>query len=185
MISAIWKMQLGICTNLLNQPTLNPPLSGREATHPGPPLSGRETKEGFINMKRPYIPYNKKLVEIARINRKNPTQAENKIWHEILKDKQFEKYKFHRQKPLDNFIADFYCPELMLVIEIDGDSHDKQKEYDTLRSEKLSEYGMGVIRYSNDKILSDINSVHQDLKEKIKTRQNKSSPDKGRRGGVR
>jgi len=119
-------------------------------------------------MKQPYIPYNKKLVEIARINRKNPTQAEDKIWHEVLKDKQFEKYKFHRQKSLDNFIADFYCPELMLVIEIDGDSHDTQKEYDTLRSEKLNEYGISVIRYSNDEILSNIDSVRQDLKDRLK-----------------
>jgi len=129
----------------------------------------------FINMKQLYIPYNKKLVEIARINRKKPTQAENKIWHEVLKDKQFEKYKFHRQKPLDNFIADFYCPELMLVIEIDGDYHDTQKEYDILRSEKLNEYGINVLRYTNDEILFNINSVHQNLKDKINF-----SPDKGR-----
>lgn len=130
-------------------------------------------------MKLFYIPYNKKLVEIARINRKNPTQAENKLWREILKDKQFEKHKFHRQKPLNNFIADFYCPELMLVIEIDGDYHDTQKEYDTLRSDVLSDYGIQVIRYKNEEVLNNIDYVRRDLKEKINT-----SPDKGRRGGV-
>jgi very-short-patch-repair endonuclease len=127
-------------------------------------------------MKQFYIPYNKKLVEIARINRKNPTQAENKIWCEALKDKQFEKYKFHRQKPLDNFIADFYCPELMLVIEVDGDSHDTQKEYDVLRSEKLNEYGISVIRYANDKILSDIDGMRRDLKIQVEIRRNKFLP---------
>lgn len=130
-------------------------------------------------MKQPYIPYNKKLVEIARINRKNPTKAEDKMWHEALKDKRFENYKFHRQKPLDNFIADFYCPELMLVIEIDGDYHDTQKEYDTLRSEELNKYGINVLRYTNDEILFNISNVRKDLESKIN-----SSPDKGRRGGV-
>lgn len=119
-------------------------------------------------MKRFYIPYNQKLVEVARKNRKNSTQAENKIWYEVLKSKQFENYKFHRQKPLDNFIADFYCAELMLVIEIDGDSHAGQEEYDTIRSEKLNEYGIKVIRYTNNDVLFNIGGVYQDLKNKIK-----------------
>jgi len=47
-------------------------------------------------MKKLYIPYNQKLVEVARKNRKSQTQAEKKIWFEILKNKQFENYKFHR-----------------------------------------------------------------------------------------
>lgn len=119
-------------------------------------------------MKRLYIPYNQKLVEVARENRKNPTQAEKKMWYEVLKKKQFENYKFHRQKPLDNFIADFYCPELMLVIEIDGDSHVGQEEYDITRSEKLNEYGIKIIRYINDDVLFNTEGVYQDLKNKIK-----------------
>ncbi len=119
-------------------------------------------------MKKLYIPYNLKLVEIARENRKNPTQAEKKMWLKILKSKQFKNYKFLRQKPLDNFIADFYCAELMLVIEIDGDSHTRQKEYDILRSEKLDAYGIKVIRYTNDEIMLNIEGVYGDLKKKIK-----------------
>lgn len=119
-------------------------------------------------MKKLYIPYNKKLIEVARENRKHPTQAEKKIWLEVLKSKQFENYKFLRQKPLDNFIADFYCAELMLVIEIDGDSHTAQEEYDILRSEKLDAYGIKVIRYTNSDIISNIEGVYEDLKERIK-----------------
>ncbi len=119
-------------------------------------------------MKKLYIPYNRKLVEVARENRKNPTQAEKKIWLKVLKSKQFENYKFLRQKPLDNFIADFYCAELMLVIEIDGDSHTRQREYDILRSEKLDAYGIKVLRYTNDEIMSNIEGVYRDLKERIK-----------------
>ena len=119
-------------------------------------------------MKKIYIPYNRKLVEVARENRKNPTQAEKKMWFKILKSKQFENYKFLRQKPLNNFIADFYCAKLMLVIEIDGDSHAMQREYDILRSEKLETYGIKVIRYTNNDIMLNIEGVFQNLKEKIK-----------------
>jgi len=71
----------------------------------------------------PYIPYNKNLVELARKNRKNAAQAENIMWFEILRNKAFEGLKFTRQKPLDQFIVDFYCSERMLVVEIDEDSH--------------------------------------------------------------
>lgn len=105
---------------------------------------------------------------MARENRKHPTQAEQKIWFEILRSEQFENYKFLRQKPLDNFIVDFYCAELMLAIEIDGDSHAMQKEYDILRSEKLDAYGIKVIRYTNNDIMSNVEGVYGDLKEKIK-----------------
>ena len=119
-------------------------------------------------MKKLYIQYNPKLIEVARENRKNPTQAEKKLWLKILKGKQFENYKFLRQKPLDNFIADFYCAELLLIIEIDGDSHAKQREYDTLRSEKLEAHGIKVVRYTNDDVLSNIEGVYQDLKKRIK-----------------
>ena len=125
---------------------------------------------GFLsaNMKKLYIEYNPKLIEVARENRKNQTQAEEKMWFNILKGKQFENYKFLRQKPLDNFIADFYCAELLLIIEIDGDSHAKQREYDTLRSEKLEAHGIKVVRYTNDDVLSNIEGVYQDLKKRIK-----------------
>ena len=119
-------------------------------------------------MKKLYIQYNPKLIEVARENRKNQTQAEEKMWFNVLRNRQFAKYKFLRQKPLGNFIADFYCAELMLVIEIDGDSHSRQKEHDELRSEKLDTYGIKVVRYTNDDVLSNIEGVYQDLKKRIK-----------------
>ncbi len=118
-------------------------------------------------MKKLYIPYNPKLVEEARKNRKNQTQAEKKMWFNILRNRQFANYKFLRQKPLDNFIVDFYCAELMLAIEIDGDSHIRQKEYDILRSEKLEAHGIKVVRYTNSDVLSNVEGVYRDLKERI------------------
>lgn len=132
-------------------------------------------------MKSPYISYNSKLVEKARENRKNQTPVEKKMWS-ILQDRQLENYKFLRQKPLNNFIADFYCAELMLVIEVDGDSHIKQREYDILRSEKLEEYGIKVIRYQNDETMSNIEAVYKDLKKKIKSLPQNSPLIRGARG---
>ncbi|MFA4890128.1 MAG: endonuclease domain-containing protein [Candidatus Paceibacterota bacterium] len=123
-------------------------------------------------MKRLYIPYNPKLVEEARENRKNKTEAEDKLWNEVLKDRQLKNYKFLRQKPLDNFIADFYCAELMLVIEVDGDYHKREKEYDKLRSERLDKFGIKVIRYSNNEIMLNIKNVINQLEKEIKNQKN-------------
>ncbi len=73
-------------------------------------------------MKRKIIPYNPKLKEFARELRNNSTKSEIRLWQH-LKRKQLFGYDFHRQKPLLNYIADFYCYELNLVIELDGYSH--------------------------------------------------------------
>jgi len=160
---------------------LNPPLT--------PPLSGM----GIIRDKFKYIPYNPALKNMARENRKNPTTAEKKMW-KFLQKKEFAGLKFTRQKPLDNFIADFYCAELMLVIEIDGKYHDNRKEQDKIRSEILQKkYGIKVIRYTNDQILNNPKEVLKDLYKKIKfyisLNENKSDendpPDKGDKRGFK
>jgi very-short-patch-repair endonuclease len=117
-------------------------------------------------MKFQYISYNPKLLEAARENRKNQTPAEKKMWS-ILQNRQLGNYKFLRQKPLNNFIADFYCAELMLVVEVDGDSHIKKREYDMLRSEKLEQYGIKVIRYRNKEIMLNIEKVRKNLINKL------------------
>ena len=117
-----------------------------------------------------FIPYNKSLTKKARENRKNPTKSEKKIWYEVLRNKEFENYKFIRQKPLDNFIVDFYCSELLLAIEIDGDSHAEQIEYDITRTEKLNKFGIKIVRYTNFEILKNIEGVYDDLKIKIRKR---------------
>ncbi len=73
-------------------------------------------------MKKPFIAYNKKLKGISRALRNNSTLAEVLLWNE-LKSGKMRGYKFNRQKPLKNYIVDFYCKKLCLIIEIDGDSH--------------------------------------------------------------
>ena len=130
-----------------------------------------------------YIPYNQKLTEKARENRKNPTPAEKKLWFDVLQNKQFTDLKFTRQKPLDEYIVDFYCSELMLAIEIDGDSHAEQVEYDHERTLKLNQLGVEVIRYTNQDVLSSIDGVCSDLQKKIKDRK-KQPPKSPLSGGL-
>lgn len=115
----------------------------------------------------PFIPYNKNLRELARQNRKNPTSAEIKIWNELLRNKSFANHKFTRQKPLGGYIADFYCAELRLVVEIDGDSHAKNVEYDIERTKFLETLGLTVIRYQNRDIFDNLAGVATDLQERI------------------
>jgi very-short-patch-repair endonuclease len=110
-----------------------------------------------------YLPYKRKLTELARKNRNNPSPAEKKIWYEVLCRKQFEGYKFTRQKPIADFIVDFCCSKLQLVIEIDDDSHTEKAEYDEVRTNILNQYGLKVLRYTNRDVLNNINGVYQDL----------------------
>ncbi|HEX9916420.1 MAG TPA: endonuclease domain-containing protein [candidate division Zixibacteria bacterium] len=110
-----------------------------------------------------YIPYKRKLTKLAQQNRDNPSPAEKKIWYEVLCRKQFEEYKFTRQKPITNFIVDYYCSKLQLVIEIDGDSHVENKEYDEARTSVLNQYGLKVLRYTNRDVMNNIEGVYQDL----------------------
>ena len=114
-----------------------------------------------------YIPYNKSLTEKARQNRKNPSAAENKLWHEVLQNKRFSNLKFTRQKPLDKYIVDFYCSKLMLAVEVDGDSHAEQAAYDKKRTERLNQLGVTVIRYTNGEVMENIPGVYEDLERKI------------------
>lgn len=96
-------------------------------------------KNGYI------IPYNRNLKERARTLRNNATEWEKKLWSVYLRGLDIH---FYRQKPIDNYIVDFYSPKLKLVIEIDGDSHrtDDAIGYDRQRTAVLNSYGLTVIR---------------------------------------
>ncbi len=114
-------------------------------------------------LKRHYLPYDPRLTALARENRKNPTPAETVLWQKVLRHQQFEHHKFHRQKPIGSFIVDFYCPELHLVIEVDGDSHAQQVDYDRRRTQFLNGLGLRVLRYTNADILQNLAGVFDDL----------------------
>ncbi len=107
--------------------------------------------------------YNQALTARARENRKNPTPAEKKLWYEVLQNGRLSGFKFIRQKPLDEFIVDFYCASLMLAIEIDGDSHAEQAGYDEYRTHKLNALGVRVLRYTNADVMNNLEGVYADL----------------------
>jgi very-short-patch-repair endonuclease len=84
--------------------------------------------------KNTFIPYNPKLKILARQLRNNSTLSKVLLWNKI-RGKALG-YEFHRQVPIDEFIVDFFCHELLLAIEIDGSSHDYNFDYDDLRQKK-------------------------------------------------
>jgi len=113
-------------------------------------------------MPRKIIPYKTHLKELARKLRNDSTPAEIKLWHE-LRNKQFHGCDFHRQKPLLNYIVDFYCAELDLVIELDGRYHEKISEADDKRDAELGIYNLVVIRFSEVEVMKDMFNVLRTL----------------------
>jgi very-short-patch-repair endonuclease len=96
----------------------------------------------------------------AHILRRSMTKAEAVLWKK-LRDREIFNTKFRRQHPVFIFIVDFYCHEYKLVIEVDGEIHsdEETKQYDLGRTEVLNQLGLKVIRFTNDQILYDIESV--------------------------
>lgn len=108
---------------------------------------------------RKITPYDPKLMPLARKLRKNLTFGEVLLWNEI-KNKQLG-VRFSRQIPIDKFIVDFYCKDLLLAIEVDGDSHyyDNQSEKDANRQERLESLGVSFIRFDDLDVKTNIKWV--------------------------
>ena len=106
------------------------------------------------------IYYNKKLISLARQLRNNSTQSEIRLWG-FLRSGQMRGYDFHRQKPIDNFIADFYCHQLKLVIELDGYTHQFEEVFlkDEIKESRLKQLGLQVIRFDDEEVMRDIDNV--------------------------
>ena len=117
-----------------------------------------KTLRAFNMKKKTILPYNQKLVERARKLRNNPTFSERILWKH-LKRKQIKGYDFDRQKPVDNYIIDFFCNELMLAIEIDGDSHQKKQSYDRHRQEHLENIRISFLRFDGLQVIKNIEGV--------------------------
>ena len=107
------------------------------------------------------IPYNPKLKNIARKLRTNCTLSEVLLWQNI-KGKSYG-YEFHRQVPIDEFIVDFYCHELQLAIEIDGNTHDYNFEADENRQNRLESLGISFVRFCDYDVKRNINDVLRSL----------------------
>ena len=115
--------------------------------------------------KNTILPYNPKLKELARILRRNSTLGEVLLWLEIKNNTLG--YQFHRQVPIDNFIVDFFCHELMLAIEIDGSSHDHKYELDKARQGKLESLGIRVIRFDEFEVRKQMWNVLRVIERSI------------------
>ena len=144
-------------------------ISGKRI-HPNPPLQ----KEGASSLKRvwsvsPFIKgglrgifmtYNKYLKKPARQLRSHQTQAELALWQR-LRRKQIHGVQFYRQRPLDRFIVDFYCPSACLVVECDGSQHHTPEGLyqDQQRDNYLQQQRLQVLRFNNRQILTQLDAV--------------------------
>lgn len=114
------------------------------------------------------IYYNPKLKALARQLRNNSTKSEIKLWT-YLRRKQMHGYDFHRQKPIDNYIVDFFCNKLQLAIECDGYSHEIVEvfEKDVKKTKRLNTLDIRVLRFSDYQIMNDIDNVIKTIEEYI------------------
>jgi very-short-patch-repair endonuclease len=102
----------------------------------------------------------------AKRLRKNLTPAEQKLWQE-LRAGRLAGLKFRRQHPVGRFILDFYCPEYKLVIEVDGKIHENQIEYDAARTAQLELHGYKVLRFENDVVIHQTETVLAEILQAI------------------
>ncbi len=108
------------------------------------------------------------LFRLAKELRKNETEAEKILWSKLNKNQMLELH-FRRQHPINRFIADFYCPKLKLVIEVDGGIHEilENQAYDIGRNDILNDFGIKVIRFTNEQIIDDIEIVIKNIEKEI------------------
>lgn len=114
-----------------------------------------------------FIKYNPKLKQRARELRNNSTLSEIKLW-KLLRAGKMLGYTFNRQKPLDEYIVDFYCKKLNLIIEVDGDSHNDKIEYDEQRQKKLETFGLSVIRFYDSDVLENEDGVLYEIEKVVR-----------------
>ena len=114
------------------------------------------------------LAYNANLKQLSRQLRENMSDAERHLWAKI-RMKQLKDYQFYRQKPIGDYIVDFFCPRAKLVIEVDGSHHlaGETIEYDRIRDEYLSSLGLRVLRFTNTDVLTHTERVVESIEEEI------------------
>ncbi len=120
--------------------------------------------------------YRKYLNSYAATHRTNSTKAEIRLWCEILRKRQLKGIRFRRQVPLGKFIADFYCQEMHLVIEVDGYTHDtylETIENDRKKDAFFEKIGLTVLRFSDDQVLNGIDSIREELETYVENSRNR------------
>jgi very-short-patch-repair endonuclease len=112
------------------------------------------------------------IFKLAKELRKDETEAEKRLWTKLNRN-QIKSLQFRRQHPINIFIADFYCPKLKLVIEVDGSIHgiSEYGEHDIGRSDILNDFGITIVRFTNDQVLNNpdgtINQIECILKKML------------------
>lgn len=158
---------------------------GRFMTWKTPPSTPALLPRGEGSSYRGNLKYSG-LIEEARELRKKQTKAEEIFW-QLVRNRKFNNLKFRRQHQIGNYIADFYCDELRLVIEFDGEVHNspEQQKHDSKRDKFLTSSGFKVLRFKNQEILNSPESVFEEIGKAIlgNTQKVDSSSPFGRGGG--
>ena len=113
------------------------------------------------------LPKNDSLKNITKALRKNMTPWERKLWYEFLSDYSI---KFTRQKNIGDFIVDFHCAKAKLVVELDGSQHYSfgKKSFDSERTYILEQFGLTVLRFSNNEVTENFYGVCSEIDKKVK-----------------
>jgi very-short-patch-repair endonuclease len=115
-------------------------------------------------MKRAIIPYNRNLKELAKKLRRNMTYSEVMLWNEI-KNGKLKGYDFDRQRPIGNYIVDFYCKDLQLALEVDGISHTDPAvaKRDIIRQKELEKAGVHFLRFDALLVLNKVEAAVKEI----------------------
>jgi very-short-patch-repair endonuclease len=127
-------------------------------------------KSEILNSKL-IVKANLKFKDRAKSMSKQMTKTEQIIWFNILSKKQLDGHKFTKQKQVFDYIVDFYCSQLLLVIEVDGSSHNERLEYDNQRDDFLKSCGLEVVRISNSDVEKNLEGVYLFLMKVVKDRE--------------
>jgi very-short-patch-repair endonuclease len=123
--------------------------------------------------KQNFWAYNKTLQPFANNLRKRMTKAEACLWKYVLRANKMKGYGFRRQRPIMNYIADFMCKELMLVIEVDGFTHwnDETKKKDEEKDKILQLAGFTILRFTDEEVLNNLLQVEEKIKKWIEEKE--------------
>jgi chorismate synthase len=156
-----------IAKKLLSQTSPQTPLQRRGA-------SGDSDEFGYVTNSTAQWKF---LSEFAKQNRKNSTEAEDKLWEEV-RNRKINNCKFRRQHPIQGFIPDFVCLEKKLIVEIDGDYHneDEQLQYDKVRTTWLKENNYRLVRFTNKQVLQNMPWVVEEIGKHLLSGSDSPSP---------
>ncbi|MBK7344170.1 MAG: DUF559 domain-containing protein [Saprospiraceae bacterium] len=112
-----------------------------------------------------FFHYNSRLRNFAHSNRGHMTKGEACLWKYVLRGRMMKGYQFRRQRPVLNYIADFMCKELLLIIEVDGFTHQFEEvlDKDLVREQALQKAGFRILRFSDQEVLTELRQVVRTL----------------------